>query len=53
MRRVDIKAILNDPDKKRELTILMIMALQEESGRDADREQAERAYDNIMLDKSI
>ena len=43
-KRIDIKAILADPEKRRELMISCIMAMQEHEGRDANREQAEKAY---------
>jgi hypothetical protein len=50
-KRIDIKSILHDPVKRKDLMIRCIMALQEHEGRDADREKAEAAYDAILKDE--
>jgi hypothetical protein len=47
-RRVDIKAILNDPKQRRELMIRTIIATQAREGRDVSYEQAEAAYEKIQ-----
>lgn len=49
MKRIDIKAILADPEKRKELMVSCIMAMQEHEGRDADRSLAEKAYLNALL----
>ena len=48
---LDIKKILSDPKQRREMIVYFIMAMQEHEGRDADREKAEKAYDNVMKEK--
>ena len=46
-RRVNIRAILDDPALRKELVVLQIMSAQEHEGRDADRAAAEAAYDRV------
>lgn len=50
--RVDMKALLADPRAKRELGIRFIMSMQEHEGRDANRQAAEQAYDNVQREQS-
>jgi hypothetical protein len=51
LKRVDIKAILKDPAKCRELLIRTIIATQAREGITTSREQAEAAYDKIKAEK--
>jgi hypothetical protein len=51
MKRVDIKAILRDPAKRRELTVLTIIATQAREGITTSRAQAEAAYDKVQGEK--
>lgn len=44
-----IRRILADPARRRELGVRFIMAMQEHEGRDANRAEAERAYDAVRL----
>lgn len=46
--RVNIKQILQDPQKKRELFVDVIQFLQNIEGIDTTKEQAETAYDKIQ-----
>lgn len=46
-RRVNIKTILADPVKRREMAIRFIMTAQAMEGIDTTREQAERAIDTV------
>lgn len=46
-RRVDIRAILADPVRRRELMVECIMTLQAREGIETSREQAEAAYDEV------
>ncbi len=46
-RRIDIKAILADPDLRRELMVSTIQATQAREGIDTTKEQAERAWDAV------
>jgi len=48
MKRVNIKQILSDSQKKRELLVGAIQFLQNIEGIDTTREQAETAYDKIQ-----
>jgi len=48
MKRVNIKKILQDPLKKKELMVGAIQFLQNIEGIDTTREQAENAYDKIQ-----
>jgi hypothetical protein len=50
-KRVDIKAILRDPVKRRELMVRCIIATQAREGITTSREQAEAAYDKIAAEK--
>lgn len=45
MNRVDIRAILRDPIKRRRLMVACIIATQAREGVTTTQEQAERAYD--------
>jgi len=45
--RIDIKAILRDPKKRRELMIRTIIATQAREGVATSRAQAAAAYDKI------
>lgn len=47
MKRINIKAILADPAKRRELMVATIQATQAREGIDTTKEQAERAYDHV------
>lgn len=49
--RVDIKAILRDPAKRRELTVRTIIATQAREGITTSRAQAEAAYDKTQEEK--
>jgi len=48
MKRVNIKKILQDPIKKKELMVRSIQFLQNIEGIDTTREQAENAYDKVQ-----
>jgi hypothetical protein len=50
-RRYDLKAILRDPVKRRELGVRFIMSAQAMEGREMTQEQAERAYDAVQAEK--
>lgn len=52
MTRVDIKKILADPVRRRELMVPCIMALQAREGIDTTREQAEQAYDKVLQERT-
>ena len=45
--RIDIRAILRDPKKRRELMVRTIIATQAREGIMTSREQAAAAYDKI------
>lgn len=47
MKRINIKAILADPAKRRKLMVATIQATQAREGIDTTKEQAERAYDHV------
>lgn len=51
MTRVNIKAILADPIKRRELCVTTIIATQAREGITTTREQAEHAYDTVQEEK--
>jgi hypothetical protein len=51
MKRVDIKAILGDPAKRRELMVRTIIATQAREGITTSRAQAEAAYDKVQGEK--
>jgi hypothetical protein len=51
MKRVDIKAILRDPAKRRELMVRCIIATQAREGITTSRAQAEAAYDKVQGEK--
>jgi hypothetical protein len=46
-KRVDIRAILRDPIKRRALLVRCIIASQAREGITTTREQAEAAYDHV------
>ena len=48
MKRVDIKKILQDPGKKKELIVGVIQFLQNIEGINTTKEQAENAYDKVQ-----
>jgi hypothetical protein len=50
-RRVDIRAILVDPVKRRELMVGTIIATQAREGIETTRLQAEAAYDKIQAEQ--
>ena len=50
MKRVNIKEILQDPQKRRELFVGAIQFLQNIEGIDTTKEQAETAYDKVQED---
>jgi hypothetical protein len=50
-RRVDVKGILADPIKRRELMVKTIIATQAREGVVTTVEQAEAAYDKIQVEK--
>lgn len=50
-RRVNLRAILSDPAKRRELFVETIIATQAREGITTTREQAEAAYDAIQRTK--
>lgn len=52
-KRVDIGAILADPESKRALMTDTIIALQAREGITTTRAQAEQAYDKVQAEKSI
>jgi hypothetical protein len=52
MKRVNIKEILQDPQKKRQLFVGAIQFLQNIEGIDTTKEQAETAYDKVQEDTS-
>jgi hypothetical protein len=47
-RRIDIKAILANPEKRRELLVRAIIAIQALEGIDTTRKEAEEAYDSCV-----
>jgi hypothetical protein len=51
MKRIDIKAILADPAKRREMAVRFIMAAQAMEGIETTREQAEAAYDKVARER--
>ena len=50
-KRLDIKAILRDPAKRRELMVQTIIATQAREGITTSRAQAEAAYDKVQGEK--
>lgn len=50
-KRVNIKEILQDPQKKRELMVGVIQFLQNIEGIDTTKEQAETAYDKVQEER--
>lgn len=51
MPRIDMKAILADPVRRREMAIRFIISAQAMEGIETTREQAERAYDTVQREK--
>lgn len=49
-RRVDIKAILSDPVKRKRLMIQVLIATQAREGRDLTWAEAETAYDRVRAE---
>lgn len=52
MKRIDIKGILRDPVKRRELFVGVIIATQAREGIITTRAQAEAAYDTVQKERS-
>lgn len=52
MKRIDVRAILRDPVRRRALMVDSIVALQNRAGISTTREQAERAYDAVTRMRS-
>jgi hypothetical protein len=50
-KRLDIKAILADPEKRRDLMVESIIAIQAREGRDITRERAEEVYDQARKER--
>jgi hypothetical protein len=50
-QRIDMKAILDDPEKRRELLVRVIIATQAREGITTTTEQAERAYDTVQAER--
>lgn len=50
-RRVDVKAILKDPVKRRDLMVEALIATQAIAGIETTREQAEAAYDKVRAER--
>jgi hypothetical protein len=51
MPRVNIKAILEDPELRRKLFIQVIVATQAREGIDTTPEQAATAYDKVLTER--
>lgn len=51
MRRVNIRAILDDPTRRKEMCVRAILFMQAMEGIETTREQAEAAYDKIQKEK--
>ena len=49
-KRVDLKAILRDPEQRKELMVTSLMAAQAREGIETTREQAEEAYDKVQAE---
>jgi len=50
-KKINIKKILRDPQKRRELTVNTIQFLQNLEGIDTTKEQAQNAYDKIQEER--
>ena len=50
-RRIDIKAILSDPVKRRRLMALTLRATQAREGRDITLERAYEVYDKVQAER--
>lgn len=48
VRRIDIREILRDPERRREMMVDVIIATQAREGIETTREQAARAYDAVQ-----
>lgn len=51
MKRVNIRAILNNPHQRRELMVETIIATQARDGITTTRAQAEEAYDRVQKER--
>ena len=51
MKRVDLKAILNDTNYRKEIMVGALIAIQAREGIATTIEQAEYAYDKIQKEK--
>ena len=49
--RIDVAAILADPELRRELMVRALIAIQAREGIETTREQAEQAYDTVQKEK--
>jgi len=52
-RRIDLRAILDDPDQRRDLMVQTIIATQAREGITTTREQAEAAYDKVQQENGL
>ena len=50
-RRVDIRAILADPVKRKKMMVQMLIATQAREGRDLTTEEASAVYDRVQLER--
>jgi len=51
-RRVNIRAILADPENRRKIVVEALIATQAREGITTTREQAEAAYDKVQAEKA-
>jgi hypothetical protein len=51
-RRTDVRAILRDPDQRRELMVSTLIATQAREGIVTTYKQAEAAYDRVQAERS-
>lgn len=49
-RRIDMRALLNDPVKRKALMVDCILATQAREGIETTREQAEAAYEKVQVE---
>jgi hypothetical protein len=53
MKRVDIKAILGNPELRRRLMVAALIATQAREGITTTQQQAEAAYDKIQNEMGV
>ena len=53
MRRIDVKALLADPVKRKALMVPALIALQAREGITTTQEQAEAAYDKVQAERHL